>query len=313
MNVRGPLGADPGESAVIEALLGCGPRRAPLGIGDDAAILAHPQGTSVVTADALVEGTHWDARWAAEDVGWRAVAANVSDVAAMGASPSWCTLALCLPRPLDLEWVRGFARGFREACARWSVELVGGDTTRAPVRMVSVTMGGDAVRPILRSGALPGDDLWVTGALGRSAEAMLAEAPRPEALAWARRPEPRVALAVALAQLPDVHAMMDLSDGLSSDLRRLCEASGVGATVDARALPGTGPIAWRVAWGEDWELCFAAARTARDEIQRLARSFDVPVARVGGFTPERAIRLEHHTEAPGWPRALFSHFLPEPA
>jgi thiamine-monophosphate kinase len=307
------LGADPEESAVIQALFACGPQRALIGIGDDAAVLAPARGSTVVTTDALVEGTHWDARWTPAEVGWRAVAASVSDCAAMGAAPRWCTLALCLPRPLDLAWVRGFAEGFRAACERWGVELVGGDTTRGPVRMASVTLGGETPRPLTRAGAQAGDDLWVTGTLGRSAEALLSRDPSEEALAWARRPEPRVELAVALAGRAEVHAMMDLSDGLAADLRRLCSASGVGARVDARALPGTGPLAWRVSWGEDWELCFAESRTARDEIERLTRRFDVPASRVGQFTPEGAVCLDHHADAPGWPRALFSHFHPESA
>jgi len=256
----------------------------------------------------MVEGTHWDTRLSPEDVGWKLVAVNVSDVAAMGAVPRWCTLALSLPRPLDLAWVEAFARGLRAACTRWGVELVGGDTTRGPTRVLTLTMQGRAARPVLRSSARAGDDLWVSGALGRSAEAMLAAAPSALAVAWLRRPDPPLALGVTLAERGLARAMMDLSDGLHADLARMCGASGVGARVDARRVPGVGPLAWRVAYGEDWELCFAGAREDRNAICRVGKELGVALSRIGCFTNDPALRLEGYDGAPRWPATLFSHF-----
>ncbi len=309
-----PLGADPDESAVIDAFLGCGPRRSVLGIGDDAAVLASEPGAHVVTTDTMVEGTHWDHRLSPEDVGWKLVAVNVSDIAAMGGRPRWCTLALTLPRPLDRAWVAAFATGVRAACARWEVELVGGDTTRGAVRVASMTMGGVAVRPVLRDGAQVGDDLWVTGTLGRSAEAMLSDSPIEDALAWLRRPQPRLELAATLADAGYLHAMMDLSDGLRADLARLCARAQVGAAVDADALPGAGPLGWRTSYGEDWELLFTAPPSAQNAIEAVGRMLHVPLHRIGVVQPAaHGVLLEGHARAPAWPDALFGHFPVEGA
>jgi thiamine-monophosphate kinase len=304
------LGADPGESAVIAALLGVGPAWARVGVGDDAAVLADdtPGAQRVVTMDTMVEGTHWDAALLPEHVGWKLVAVNVSDIAAMGAVPRWCTLALTLPRPLDLVWVEAFASGVRAACAHWGVQLVGGDTTRGPARVLTVTMEGVARHPVLRSTARAGDDLWVSGALGRTAEALLSGDPSALAVAWLRRPEPPLSLGIALAERRLARAMMDLSDGLRADLVRMCAASGVGARVDAARIPGVGPLAWKVAFGEDWELCFAGARADRNAICRMGSELGVIVSRIGCFTGDLAVRLEGHPLAPAWPEPLFSHF-----
>ncbi len=304
-----PLGADPDESYAIAALsgacvgVGAG---VPVGIGDDAAVL--PDG-SVVTVDTMVEGTHWDARLTPADVGWKLVAVNVSDIAAMGATPTWAVLALTLPAPMDRAWVDGFARGVGEACAAFGVALVGGDTTRGPVRTLSLTMGGAPTRaPVLRSGGQPGDDLWVTGSLGRAAEAMLADTPSLAALAHLRRPVPPLAFAGALGASGCVHAMMDLSDGLRADLARLCAASGVGARVDAQALPGNAPLAWRTSYGEDYELLFTSPRAARDAIASSADMHSISLHRIGVLTSAPDVALDGHSDAPAWPAPRFTHF-----
>jgi thiamine-monophosphate kinase len=166
-------------------------------------------------------------------------------------------------------------------------------------------VGGRAPAPVLRSGGKPGDDVWVTGALGLSAEAFLAERPRAAALAHFRRPAPRVAFAQALADAGLATAMMDLSDGLRADLARLCSASGCGATVDPAAIPGEGPLAWRVAFGEDYELLFTAAADRRDEVLSLSTMHATPIARVGRLEPAAGLRLQGGSE---WPAALFAHF-----
>lgn len=300
------MNEDPDEAWAIRALTGIGPAlpglRVPL--GDDAAVLA--DGT-VLTVDTMVEGVHWDARLSAEDVGWKLVAVNVSDVGAMGGVPAWALLALSMPSPLDRAWVEGFARGLRAACERWGVALVGGDTTRSPVRVASLTVGGHVGLAVTRAGARPGDRVFVTGTLGLSAEALLSATPSPRALAWLRRPEPPVALGAALSGVAT--AMMDLSDGLAMDLGRLCAMSGVGARIDAAALPGEGPLAWRTSFGEDYGLLFTAPTNARDAVASKAAMLQVSVTEIGEITLDRRVRLD---DEDGWPAPLFTHFRGTP-
>lgn len=299
-------GPDPAEADVIELFR---TRARPLeglllGIGDDAALFSDGR---VVTVDTMVDGVHWDARLEPEDVGWKLVAVNVSDIAAMGARPEWCVLSVSLPSPLDLRWTERFAAGLVAACDRWGVALVGGDTTRGAVRSATLTMAGRASRPIPRSGGRPGDDVWVTGELGLAAEGFLAGTPRAEALVRLRRPEPRLELAVSFADAGLVTAMMDLSDGLRADLARLCAASGCGATVDPGAIPGEGPLSWRVAFGEDYELLFAAPADRRDALRSLATMHRTRIARIGRLEAASGLRLRDGTD---WPVPLFAHFAP---
>lgn len=279
-----------------------------LGIGDDAAVVSVEGSVTLLTTDTMVEGRHWDHRLSAEDVGWKLVAVNVSDIGAMGGRPTWALLALTLPSPLDREWVRGFARGLGAGLRRWGVALVGGDTTGGPARVASLTLGGAASRPIRRSGGVPGDDLYVTGPLGRAAEAFLATHPRAEAAAWFRRPCPPVELGARLGESGLVHAMMDLSDGLSKDLTRLCRASGCGAWVDPALLPGEAPLSWKVGFGEDYELLFAAPREARSAVERMSQDIGIPLHRVGALEPGSQPRLVGGDD---WPKPMDTHF-PEP-
>jgi thiamine-monophosphate kinase len=301
---------DPGEQDVIAALTPGGPpgKGVVLGIGDDAAVL---DGGALVTVDTMVEGVHWDSRLSAADVGWKLVAVNVSDIAAMGGTPTWAVLALSVPSPLDRAWIADFASGLHAACRRWGVQLVGGDTTRGAQRTVSLTLGGVARSPVTRAGGRPDDDIWVTGVLGLAAEGLLADAPRAAALAHLRRPAPRLELAVALAEARLPTAMMDLSDGLRADLARLCAASRCGAEIEVDALPGDTPLAWRACFGEDYELLLTAPRDARDAVRSVAIRHGVPITRVGRLVPVPGV---HRSDGVPWPPPLFSHFeAPVPA
>jgi len=303
---------DPDEQFVIDTILSGRPdvpdAVVRVDAGDDTAVLA--DGT-LVTTDTLVEGVHWDRRATAEDVGWKAVAVNVSDIAAMGGRSSWATLALSLPRPLDPNWIHGFAQGFHAACARWGVKLVGGDTTRSSgPTVVTVTLAGKATHPLTRAGASEGDDIWVTGVPGEAAAGFTHGGPGLRAL---HRPDPPVDFAVALADGGMANAAMDLSDGLARDLSRICQASGVGASVDPEALPMNttlralkDPLPAQVAFGDDYQLLFTASSTQRAPIQLLAQRLNTRVTRVG------AITVGTHAELIGrpWPRPGFSHFAP---
>ena len=299
---------DPDEAFVVQSVrdLG-GATEGGVGIGDDAAVVG---GGDVVTTDTMVEGVHWDHRLSASDVGWKLVAVNVSDLAAMGARPRWATLAATLPAPLDRAWWTAFVAGLDAALRHWRLPLVGGDTTRAPhTRVLTLTVAGRAASPVLRSTARLADDVWVTGQLGRSAEAFLQTTPGAAAARWLRRPEPPVEFGATLAEAGLATAMIDLSDGLARDLARLCRASGVGARIDPDRLPGGRPLAQSVAFGEDYELCFTADSASAAAICSNAARHGVTVTRIGVITQDAVPLLVGHDR---WPASRFDHFSGDP-
>lgn len=306
----------PGEARVIDMVLASAshprPRVRPrIGPGDDAAWL--PSG-EVVTTDIMVEGVHFDARSSPGDVGWKLVAVNASDVGAMGGRPTWAVLTLSLPRPLRLDWVEGFSRGLGEALAHWRIALVGGDTTASPGPVVvNLTLAGRLKRPVLRSGARAGDQIWVSGTLGDAAAGFFGTPTGvpAEGLAWLRRPQPPVELGARLGAHGLVTAMMDLSDGLSQDLPRLCAASGVGALVDPARLPlgpalagVPDPLPYQVAFGDDYQLLFTAPPAHATAIRAVARRLGVRLSAVGVMTTEPGARLTQRD----WPAPRFAHF-----
>jgi thiamine-monophosphate kinase len=247
----------------------------PLAAGDDAAVVAVGGGEVCVTVDVLVDGVHFDrAVSTPEDIGWKAVAVNVSDIAAMGGQPRAAVCGLCRPAEVGQADIERLYRGMAEACERWGVSLVGGDTVAGPVLVLSVTLLGD-VGPggaVLRSGARPGDRLVVVGWLGAAAAALAqlgAEAtPDPRLLAAHRRPQALPAAGRRLGSA-GATALIDVSDGLGADVGRICAASGVRATLDAAVLPvapgvadtaarhGLDPLALAYGGGEDFALVAA--------------------------------------------------------
>lgn len=242
------------------------------GIGDDGAVLAlHANAETVIVIDTLVEGVHFPSGMRPADIGYRAVAVNLSDLAAMGARPHWMTLALTL-HDADPDWVANFAEGLFEAAAEWNVQLVGGDTTRGGQCVVTVQMAGEVGtgRALLRSGARPGDTIFVTGTVGDAAAGLQLSvgATRDEFLeSRFARPSARVATGLELGGI--ANAAIDLSDGLAADLCKLLQASGVGAEVDLDKVPLSDALLARhdreqalgfaLAGGDDYELCFTVA------------------------------------------------------
>jgi len=261
-------------------------------IGDDCAVLRLGDRIWVAASDMLVSGHHFKDWAAPEDAGYKAVAVNVSDVAAMGGTPRFVLTSGGAPDP---ETTLRCMRGVLEACGEFGVYPLGGDTTRAGALTVDVAILGELdAPPVLRSGARPGDLLAVTGELGASAAGLLAlesGASGPERLVDKHlRPTPRVEVGRAAARI-GVGAMIDLSDGLASDAGHVCERSGVGCRVDLDLLPvaedtrsflaslGHDPVA--VAGGEDYELLISAPEPV---LQALAESVEVPVTKIGEVT-----------------------------
>lgn len=277
-----------------------------LGIGDDAALLAPPRGHEVVvTTDTLVGGRHFPDDTDAQAIGWKALAVNLSDLAAMGAEPRWFTLALTL-RMVDPDWLAGFAAGLGAMAREAGVALVGGDTTQGPLSITITAMGTvPAGKAIRRSGAKAGDAICVTGTLGDAALALrlLGEGGgRGEARsadlehlrARLNRPVPRVAVGAALRDL--ARAAIDLSDGLAGDLSHILEASGVGAEIRAGKLPMSPAfkalsdpeerLELQVSGGDDYELCVCLPP---ENVARLRKRLDVPLTEIGRVVKGRAL------------------------
>lgn len=310
-----------------------------LGIGDDAAILDTVPGRQLVVAmDTLNAGVHFPLDTAPADIGWKALAVNLSDLAAMGAEPAWCTLSLSLPER-DGPWLDGFLDGFLALAAAHGVALVGGDTTRGPLSVCVTAHGwvapGTALR---RSAACVGDDVWVSGSLGDAAAGLRFALARGEpverdersrdAVRGLRerldRPTPRVALGRALAGR--VHAAIDVSDGLLADLDHVCEASGVGMRVWAGALPCSPALsqaveadlrrALQLGGGDDYELCFTAPAAQRDALGELSLALAVPLSRIGTVGVGERVRVIDaglDQDGPEWvpPRRGYVHFDPD--
>lgn len=273
-----------------------------LGIGDDAALLQPPPGMQLAVAmDTLNAGVHFLPDTAPADIGWKVLAVNLSDLAAMGAQPAWCTLSLSLP-DADEAFVDGFLDGFLQLAALHDVALVGGDTTRGPLSVCVTAHGlvepGTALR---RDGARSGDEVWVSGTLGDAAGALAqwrAGGDRDGALRMRLdRPTPRVALGRALRGIAST--CIDVSDGLLADLGHVCGASGVGAEVDADALPASEALraafdaphrrALQATGGDDYELCFTAPPSRRDAVQALAARLALPLMCIGRVVAGRDV------------------------
>ena len=275
----------PTDSAVVVA-----------GVGDDGAVLRPPAGRELVTViDTMVAGTHFPAGMHARDVGYRIVAVNLSDIAAMGAQPRWMTLALTLVEA-DAVWLEAFAAGLYEAAAEWGVMLVGGDTTKGNQLVASVQMSGDLApgTALYRSGAQAGDTIFVTGTLGDAAAGLqqLSEGEGESYLARRfARPSARVGVGRALAGI--AHAAIDLSDGLVADLSKILEASKAGAELDLQRLPLSAALLRAVGreqalrhamgGGDDYELCFTLPES------RLPEEISTEVTPIGRITSESGL------------------------
>ncbi len=296
-----------GEFELIARYFSCPAKRAALGGGDDCALLAPAPGMQLATScDMLVEGRHFLSTVAPDRLGHKALAVNLSDLAACGAAPLAFTLALAMPRA-DEAWLEGFSRGLLALADAHACELVGGDTTQGPLNIcISVFGEVPAGQALLRSGARARDDLYVSGTLGDARLAL--EAFRGtldlsgETLAKVRvameLPQPRVALGIALRGVAT--SAIDVSDGLLGDLAHLLRRSGVGVRLDVDALPRSAQLAAQplavqrectLAGGDDYELLFTAPASRATAVRVAAAAVGVAVSRIGGIEPEPGLRL----------------------
>lgn len=272
--------------------------QAELGIGDDAALIKLAPGMELaISVDMLVAGTHFFEDVSPYKLGWKAMAVNISDMAAMGAQPRWATLAIALPKP-DEAWVSEFSRGLFVCAEKFNVDLIGGDTTRGPLS-ISVQIMGEVPtgQSIKRSGAQAGDDIWVSGNLGDAALALaamqgkqtLTEAELSSCRRALEEPQPRIALGLALRGI--AHSAIDISDGLLADLGHILEQSGLAAELQLEAIPVSDIASARLhqqavqamvlAGGDDYELCFTTAPDQQAKMMEISRSLGLKLTRIG--------------------------------
>jgi thiamine-monophosphate kinase len=308
-----------------------------IGIGDDGAVLRSPPGKVVLSTDLLVEGTHFDLRYVLpRELGWRALMANLSDLAAMGASPVCYLVALAAPPETPLALLDGVFRGMSSAARLSGVRLMGGDTCRGERIVLSLTVMGkvSARRAVRRTGARPGDLLFVTGEPGWSRLGLrLLSGGRPrdpkewrrEAMRRHLRPVARWREGVLAARCGAVSAMIDLSDGLLQDLSHLLERGGMGAVLDEKAFRISprfrkaaaslreDPVAAFLAGGEDYELLMSVRPHRYEAFRRAARRFPAGAVPIGMVTKRSGVRVRRAdgswTEGAALPRG-FSHFSP---
>ena len=303
-------------------------------IGDDAAVLDPTPGTALIaTTDLLLEDVHFRRRWAEpSDIGWKAMAVNVSDIAAMGATPRWALVALACRESTGPDEIEAFYEGALALCDAHDVVIVGGDTSSSPGGWtVNVTVLGEAVAPVLRSTARPGDVIAVTGSLGRAGAGLAVlerEAPPdvPSAVLAELtdahlRPRPRVIEGRWLAGAGGLTAMMDLSDGLATDLPRLVTESGTGATVRLHQLPVAPSVralaaaldqdatAWATGGGEDYELLVTCEHSAFERLRAgLAAASGIALTAVGEIEGGRGVRWVDAEGREALVTAGFEHF-----
>lgn len=279
-------------------------RHTNLSVGDDAALISVSAGMELaISADMLVAGTHFFADADPYLLGWKSLAVNISDMAAMGANPKWATLAIALPHN-DAAWLSQFSAGFFACAEAFNVDLIGGDTTRGPLLTISVQIMGEVAQgqAVKRSGAKVGDEIWVSGHLGDAALALahmqgkltLPDVTFMNCAKALHAPQPRVALGLALRGL--ANSAIDISDGLLADLGHILESSHVGATLQLRDIPHTQQAVFSaglrdknllkmvLAGGDDYELCFTAPAEQHAEVIMLSKTLNLALSTIGRIT-----------------------------
>ena len=317
----------PTEFALIDRYFKRAAPRTVLGVGDDGAIVQVAPGSElVISTDMLVAGTHFLPDTDPENLGWKTLAVNISDLAAMAAEPRWALLAASLPEANE-PWLAAFTKGLFDCAEVFGIDLVGGDTTRGPLNFC-VTIFGEVPRgkALLRSGAAAGDEIWVSGQPGLAAlglahlqgRCVLETSALADCLSALHRPQPRVALGLVLRELAS--AAIDISDGLLADLGHLLDASQVSATLRFEQVPHVAltksadhslAVECLLAGGDDYELLFTAPPARHDEINALSADLQLPLACIGTIESGAAGQFQL-LDANGRPMTLerrgFDHF-----
>lgn len=295
------------------------------GIGDDAALIPSLQtGHCVVCTDMLVAGRHFLHDDCPFDIAWKALAVNLSDLAAMGATPRHCLLSLALPHTKE-RWLARFAEGFFDCADTFGIRLIGGDTTAGPLTISITAMGHVESPALLRSWAQPGDDIWVSGKIGLAACGLAFRTKvyqasgdfETDCIKALYRPKPRLKLGQQIASI--AHAAIDISDGLLSDLGHILTASNVGATVCLDALlerePRFSQLPQDMAFqaichgGDDYELCFTAPKNVSDQLLEISKTLDIPLTNIGTITAETGLTLYHQNQPVTVEGHGFDHFI----
>ena len=300
-----------------------------LGIGDDCAILSPPQGKQLaVSTDTLISGVHFPESTAAEDIGYKSLAVNLSDLAAMGADPAWVSLAISLPKA-DENWLGNFMRGFNQLAEKYNVTLIGGDTTQGSLSVtVNITGFVDADKALKRSRAKVGDSIFVSGNIGDSAIGLkaifnklevnrtISEHDKIYCINRLNRPVPRIEAGQLLRDFSV--AAIDISDGLMADLNHICEASGVGALLNLQQIPLSQAVLnyydnqpdWQdiLSAGDDYELCFTCAENQLSELQEIMDTHNVNIFCIGKVTHNSGIKCLNNDQLISFNQSGYKHF-----
>ena len=275
-----------------------------LGVGDDAALINVQKNYQLVTSsDMLVENTHFLKNTNPSQLGWKSLAVNLSDIAAMGASPKWATLSISLPK-INHAWLKKFSAGFFKCADKFGIDLIGGDTTKGPLS-ISITIMGEIKKneALLRSGAKINDDIWVTGQLGlasmglASIQGKLKLPPhiKNKCIRALETPTPKTSLGSHLSRY--ANSCIDISDGLIQDLRHILKASKVGASLLLNDIPcekfihTSKQYQFALNGGDDYELLFTAAKKNRSYIKKIAKKTNTPVNVIGTITKKKTLNI----------------------
>ncbi len=279
-----------------------------IGIGDDGAVVNLPQDRQmVVVTDTLIEGLHFPSETSAEDIAWKALAVNLSDLAAMGAEPAFYSLALTLPASKNSQaWLEAFANGLHDLASRYSMPLIGGDTTRSDQLVITITAHGwiEKQQALLRSGAKEGDLIYVSGEVGDAGLALKQlqqkQTVDAELLQALNRPQPMVALGRSLIGIAS--AVIDVSDGFLADLNHILSQSNVGAEIDYAMMPFSANMQhylnshkdglFPLTCGDDYQLIFTVSNPLQQQVQTIARDLNIAVCQVGKIVnPQQGLSL----------------------
>ena len=292
------------EFEIIERYFKKKMRQTALGIGDDAAMINVQKNYQLaISSDMLVENTHFLKNTNPSHLGWKSLAVNLSDIAAMGATPKWATLSISLPK-INHAWLKKFSEGFFKCADKFGIDLIGGDTTKGSLS-ISITIMGEIKKntSLLRSGAKINDDIWVTGQLGLAAmglaslQGKLKLPPRIKikCIRALEIPSPKTSLGAYLPRY--ANSCIDISDGLMQDLRHILKASKVGATLLLNHIPcekfiqASKQYQFVLNGGDDYELLFTAAKKNRSHIKKIAKRTNTPVSVIGSITENQVLQI----------------------